>query len=77
MEVLVAILNKQKHNFFLFTKSENRRAEQVLPGTSGRGEKVEKGCGRANILQILCTQVDSIIASVEDIPGTGGHAGRK
>jgi hypothetical protein len=47
----IAILNKQKwHFFFSFTKSENRRVEQVLPArgrgcTSGRegggsGERV-------------------------------------
>jgi hypothetical protein len=31
-----AILNKQKcHFFFSFTKSENRRAEEVLPVTGG------------------------------------------
>jgi hypothetical protein len=46
--------------FFSFTKSENRRAEQVLPGkrgfgTDGRREEVEKGCERMNMVQILCT----------------------
>jgi hypothetical protein len=47
-------------SFFSFTKSENRRMEQVLPGglgTSGRVEEVGKGCGRVNIVQILCTHV--------------------
>jgi hypothetical protein len=36
----VAILKKLKCHYFSFTKSENRRAEQVLPvvvGTSGMG----------------------------------------
>jgi hypothetical protein len=36
----VAILSKQKCHFVSFTKSENQRAEQVLPegaGTSDRG----------------------------------------
>jgi hypothetical protein len=28
----VAILNKQKCHFFSFTKSENRRVEEVLAG---------------------------------------------
>jgi hypothetical protein len=39
--------------FFLsFTKSENRRAEQILPGvgTRGKGEEVGKECGRVNIV---------------------------
>jgi hypothetical protein len=43
----VVILNKQKYNFFFlsFAKSENRRAEQALPGEvdiSGRGKEVGK-----------------------------------
>jgi hypothetical protein len=41
----VAILNNQKSHFFSYTKLENRRMEQVLPGvfgTSGRGEEVGK-----------------------------------
>jgi hypothetical protein len=50
---------KQTKNFFSFTKTDNRRAEQVLPGvgTSGREKKVKKGCGRANMEQIPCTHV--------------------
>jgi hypothetical protein len=42
--------------FFPFTKSENRREEQVLPGgigTSEREKEMGKGCGRVNIVQIL------------------------
>jgi hypothetical protein len=35
--------------FFCFTKSENRRAKQVLPG----GKGMRKGCGRVNTVQIL------------------------
>jgi hypothetical protein len=47
---------KQKWHFFSFTKSEYRRAEQVLwwwerVGASGRGKKVGKGCRRVNIVQ--------------------------
>jgi hypothetical protein len=56
----VAILNKQKCHFFYFTKWETRRAEQVLSvvvGTSGRGKEVEKGHGRVNMVQMLCTHV--------------------
>jgi hypothetical protein len=55
---------KQKKNchFSPFTKSDNRRTEQVLPGEegvgiSGRGEEVEKGCRRVNMVQILCAPV--------------------
>jgi hypothetical protein len=55
----VAILNKQKYNFFSFTKSENRRAKHSLSGegvgTSSRGVDVRKDCGRVNMVQILCT----------------------
>jgi hypothetical protein len=43
---------QEKLSFFSlsFSKKENRRAEQVLPGvgTSGRGEEVGKGCKRLN-----------------------------
>jgi hypothetical protein len=56
----VAVLNKQ--NLFSFTKSVNRRIEQVLPWVRGgwyqlRGEEMGKGYGRVNIVQILCTHV--------------------
>jgi hypothetical protein len=39
----IAILNKQKCQFFSFTKLENRKAEQILSGalgTRGRWEDV-------------------------------------
>jgi hypothetical protein len=43
----VAVLNKQNVIFFLlffsYTKSENRRAEQVLPGEAGTGGSGEEG----------------------------------
>jgi hypothetical protein len=45
---LSSYLKQSKMSFFFifsYTKSENRRAEQVLPGgigTSGRGEEVGK-----------------------------------
>jgi hypothetical protein len=65
----IAILNKQKCHFFSFTKSENRRAEQVL---FWRGEKVGKGCERMNIVQILCTHLCKWkMMPVETIPGMG------
>jgi hypothetical protein len=44
----VAILNKQKCKLFSFTKSENRRVKQVLPGgvgTMGRGKVGGRGVG--------------------------------
>jgi hypothetical protein len=48
----VAILNKKNvlfsSSFFNYTKSKNRRAEQVLPGGTGicrRGRKWGKGVG--------------------------------
>jgi hypothetical protein len=75
----IAILNKQKCHCFSFTKLENRRMEQILSGgvdTSGRGEKVGKGCGRVNIVQILCTHVilyQKMRSVDETIPGVGGE----
>jgi hypothetical protein len=48
----VAVFHKQKCHFFPFTKLENRKAEQVLPGdvgTSGRGKEEEKGYRRVNM----------------------------
>jgi hypothetical protein len=42
------------------TKTENRKAEQVLfwgVDTSGRGKDVERGCRRVNKVQILYTHV--------------------
>jgi hypothetical protein len=43
--------------FFHLQISENRRAEQVLPGgrcgTSGKREEVRKGCERVKIVLIL------------------------
>jgi hypothetical protein len=43
--------------FLSFTKAEDRRVKQSLLGIgiNGRGEEVEKGCGRVNMVQILCT----------------------
>jgi hypothetical protein len=58
---LYSYLKQTKMSFFSFTKSENRRVEKVLPGgglgTSGRGVEVGKGCGRVNMVQILCAHV--------------------
>jgi hypothetical protein len=55
----ISILSKQKCQFFFFTKSENSRAEQVLPEGLNQWEveEVEKGRGRVNMGQILCTLV--------------------
>jgi hypothetical protein len=50
---LGSYLKQTKVSFFSFTKSENRRAEQVLPGAgegaSERGEDVGRGCRRVNM----------------------------
>jgi hypothetical protein len=48
-----------KMSFFSFTKSENKWAKQVMPGmlVLVRGEKLGKGQGKVNIVQILCTHV--------------------
>jgi hypothetical protein len=54
---------KMPYFSFFFYKSENRRAEQVLPrlgvcvglGITGRGEVMGKGWKRANMEQIQCT----------------------
>jgi hypothetical protein len=53
-------LNKKKcHLFFLsYAKSENRGSNRSCLGgidTSGNGKRVEKGCKRVNMVQILCT----------------------
>jgi hypothetical protein len=56
-------LKQTKMSFFFlsFTKSENGRVEKVLPGAgvgySGKGEEIGKGCGRVNMVQMLCTHV--------------------
>jgi hypothetical protein len=55
---LCSHLKQTKKIFFPFTKSEVRKAEQVLSGgigTSGREEELGKGCGRVNMVQMLCT----------------------
>jgi hypothetical protein len=53
---LNSYLKQTKMPFLSFTKSENRRAEQVLSeveeGTSGRG-MVGKRCRRVSMVQIL------------------------
>jgi hypothetical protein len=49
-----------KMSFFSFSKSENMREEQILPGgvgTSGRRKKLGKRCRRVKIVQIQCIHV--------------------
>jgi hypothetical protein len=58
----VVILKKPRCHYFSFTKLDNRRVEQILPGdwgvgTSGTGDEEGKGCKRVNMVQILCTHV--------------------
>jgi hypothetical protein len=45
--------------FFIFTKLENRRVEQALCGlvVPVGGGRRGKGCGRVEIVQILCAGV--------------------
>jgi hypothetical protein len=60
--------------FFSFTKSENKRAEQVLCGGwyQGDGEEVRKGCKRVNMVQIPCTHICKWkMIPAETIPGIG------
>jgi hypothetical protein len=73
-------VTKKKCHFFSFTKSKNRRMEQVLPGgweergvdSSGSGEGVGKKHGKVNMVQILCTHVGKWkIRPVETVPGMG------
>jgi hypothetical protein len=49
------ILNEQK---YLFSKTEDRKVKQVLSGGwyTWRGKDIRKGCRRANMAEILCTQ---------------------
>jgi hypothetical protein len=64
-------------SFFSFTKSENRRIEQVLPGggvgavTSGRVEEGGKGHGMVQ----YCVHIDvnGKMIPVETIPGIEGE----
>jgi hypothetical protein len=57
----VAILNKQKYNFFSFFFYKIREQEGKTGwkgvGTSRRREVVGKGCRRVNMVQILGTRV--------------------
>jgi hypothetical protein len=46
--------------FYFFTKIKNRRKKQFLSGgglVPVAGEDVGKGCGRMNLMKILCTHV--------------------
>jgi hypothetical protein len=56
----IAVLNKQKCHFFFYKISEQEgRKDPALGGgsISGRGKEVRKGCGRLNIVHILCAHV--------------------
>jgi hypothetical protein len=51
-------LKQTKMSFFFFYKigeQEGRTGPAWGVGTSGRREEVGKGCGRVNMVQILCT----------------------
>jgi hypothetical protein len=70
-----ALCVKQKCHIFSFTKSENRKAEQVLSwgvGTSGSGKEVGKRVEEVNMVQILCTHVCTWkMRPIETIPNMG------
>jgi hypothetical protein len=76
------MLNKQKCNFFSFSKTESRKAKQVLSGVggvgiSGREENIKKGYRRVNMVEIKCAHVCKWKKiPVETIPGMTG-AGTK
>jgi hypothetical protein len=57
---LYSYFKQTKMSLFFIYKIGEQEAEQVLTGvfgTSGRWEELEKGHGRVNIVQILCTYV--------------------
>jgi hypothetical protein len=66
----ISILNKKK-----FYKNGEQNARTYLVwgvGTSGKREKVGKGCRKVNMVQILCTHVCKWkMRPVETIPGMG------
>jgi hypothetical protein len=43
----------------LFSKMENKKANQVLAGvgSGGRRKNLRKGCRRMNVVKILCAHV--------------------
>jgi hypothetical protein len=62
---------------FSFTKSQNRKMQQVLSvegvGNNWKGKDIQKECKRVNIVQILCTHVCKWkMIPVETTPGMGG-----
>jgi hypothetical protein len=65
--VLCCCLKQTKMSLFVsFTKSENRRAEQVLPGSSGRGGGGERVGGW------VCYRCCIHMCGNGKIPGMGG-----
>jgi hypothetical protein len=71
---LYSYLKQTKMSFFFFCKigGQNRSCLGGI-GTSGREEEVGKGCGKVNIVQILCTHVWKWkMIPIETIPRTGG-----
>jgi hypothetical protein len=50
---LWSYLKQKKTPFFYFTKSDNKRVEQVVSGVF----VPVRGCGRVNTVWILCTHV--------------------
>jgi hypothetical protein len=73
---LCSYLKQTKMSFFFFCKigeQEGRTGPVCGVGTSGSGEEVGKGCGKVNMVQILCTYyINGKMIPVETIPGMGG-----
>jgi hypothetical protein len=70
----VAISTNKKWLFF-FTKAENRKAKQVLPGwwCQLEWDDIRKGCKRVNMVKILCLMyINEKVRAVETIPGMVG-----
>jgi hypothetical protein len=65
--------------FFFFYKIREQKVRTGpvwSVGNSGRGEDVGKGCGKVNMVQILCTHVCKWkTRPLETIPGMGERGG--
>jgi hypothetical protein len=74
------MLQKNTHRVYLVNDNlKCKRNRSCLGGWyQWKGEEVGKGCGRVNIVQILCTHVCKWkMRPVETIPGMGGEGIKK
>jgi hypothetical protein len=70
---LCSYLKQTKLSFLFFFFYKIREQEGGTGPTSGSGEEVGKGCGKVNMVQILCTYyINGKMIPVETIPGMGG-----